>query len=153
MANAFTQLYVHYVFATRERCPLLKNQYQKQIFAYLVGKAKEHECFVKAIGGTDDHIHLLVTLDAKISISEFAKVLKGSSSHYINDMKISPKHFEWQVGYGAFSVSQSSVAKVVNYIRNQVEHHHKVSFQDEFIALLQKYQVKYEQKYVFETVE
>jgi REP element-mobilizing transposase RayT len=118
-----------------------------------VGKAKENECYVKAIGGTNDHIHMLITIDPTKSISEVAKVLKGSSSHYINEMKVTPKHFEWQTGYGAFSVSQSSVSKVIDYIQNQPEHHNKVSFTDEFLALLKKYQVAHDEKYVFEAAK
>lgn len=152
MSNTYTQIYVHYVFATKERCPLLQNKHQKQIYAYLVSKSKENECYVKAIGGTDDHIHMLISVSPKLSISELAKVLKGSTSHYINDLKLSPKHFEWQLGYGAFSVSQSSVGKVVDYIRTQPLHHSKVSFTDEFIELLKKYEVKFDKQYMFEQV-
>jgi putative transposase len=152
MANTFTQIYIHLVFATKERCPQLQNQHQKQIYAYLVAKAKENECYVKAIGGMNDHIHMLVTLNPKHSVSEIVKVLKGSSSHYINEMKVSPRHFEWQTGYGAFSVSQSSVSKVASYIRTQEEHHKQVTFNDEFIAMLKKYEVKFDSKYLFEQV-
>jgi putative transposase len=152
MANTFTQIYIHLVFATKERCPMLIDQNQKQIYAYLVAKAKENECYVKAIGGMNDHIHMLITLNPKHSVSEIVKVLKGSSSHYINEMKVSPRHFEWQTGYGAFSVSQSSVSKVASYIRTQEEHHKKVSFTDEFLALLKKYEIKFDSKYLFEQV-
>jgi putative transposase len=94
MANTFTQIYIHLVFATKERCPQLKNQHQKQIYAYLVSKAKENECYVKAIGGVNDHVHLLIIINPKHSVSDLAKLLKGSSSHYINEMKLSPRHFE-----------------------------------------------------------
>jgi len=153
MANTYTQLYVHLVFATKERSPILINQNQKQIYAYLVSKSKENECFIKTIGGTDDHIHVLMSIDPKHSVSDIAKVLKGSSSHYINEMKLSPKHFEWQSGYGAFSVSQSSVSKVINYIKTQAEHHNKVSFIDEFKLLLEKYQIDYDKKFMFEPVQ
>jgi len=153
MANAYAQIYIHLVFATKERCPNLTNQHQKQIYAYMVSKAKENECYVNAIGGTNDHIHLLITLNQKHSISEIAKLLKGSTSHYINELKISPKHFEWQTGYGAFSVSQSSVSKVINYIQTQAEHHNKVTFADEFQALLKKYEIIYDEKFVFEPVK
>lgn len=152
MANTYTQIYIHFVFATKERCPQLQNQKQQHIYAYIVSKAKENECYVKAIGGTSDHLHVLVALDPKHSISEIAKVLKGSSSHYINEKKLSPKHFEWQTGYGAFSVAQSNLDIVVKYIRNQVEHHKNVTFGVEFLSLLKKYKIQYDDKFVFDPV-
>ncbi len=153
MANTYTKIYIHYIFAVKERCPLLRNKHQKQIYSYIAAKCKENDYFLSAIGGTDNHLHLLITIQPTQSVSEVARILKGSASHYINKMKISPKHFEWQVGYGAFSVSQSSMSKVCAYIRNQEIHHQKLSFREEFQTLLDKYQVKYESKYLFDEVK
>ena len=152
MANTYSQIHVHLVFAAKARYPQLTNQHQKQIHAYLAGKAKENECYINAIGGTDDHIHILININPKYSISDIAKILKGSSSHYINEKKISYTHFEWQTGYGAFSVSQSNLSKVIDYIRSQAEHHRKLSFMDEYVSLLDKYKISYEKPYLFEPV-
>lgn len=149
MANTYYQIHVHLVFAAKERYPLLTGQHQKNIHAYLAGKAKEHNCYINAIGGTEDHLHILININPKISISEITKTLKGSSSHYINERKMSPAHFEWQTGYGAFSVSQSNVGKVTEYVRNQPEHHRKCSFSEEYISLLGKHNIDYDRQFIF----
>jgi len=102
-----------------------------------------------AIGGTTDHIHVLLSLPGMMSFSKAVQLIKGGSSKWINDTFPGPKKFTWQEGYGAFSVSVSQVPKTITYINNQKEHHRKKTFQEEFLELLMKHGIEYDQRYVF----
>jgi len=102
-----------------------------------------------AIGGTTDHIHVLLSLPGMTSFSKAVQLIKGGSSKWINDTFPTPKKFAWQEGYGAFSVSASQVPKTITYINNQKEHHRKKTFQEEFLELLTKHGIEYDQRYVF----
>jgi len=148
MANSFTQIYIHYVFIAKSRMEYFKPEYKKKIYPYIVGIAKEHHCYIHSINGGIDHIHILLSLAADKSIAQIAQLLKGNCSKHINDEKLYPFRFEWQAGYGAFSVSQSNLDRVKQYIDNQETHHQKVKLREEYLSLLNKYLIKYDEKYL-----
>ena len=150
MANTYTQIYVHYVFATQKRLRLIHDNAQNELYNYSAGLTKELKCFLQCIGGMEDHIHLLVGLHPTLSVSDFAQRFKANTSRFINEKGWVIGKFNWQNGFGAFSVSQSGLEQVRDYIAKQKEHHCKMRFKDEFEALLGKYMVKYDEKFTFE---
>ena len=148
MANSFTQLYIHYVFIPEGRLGYFTADQKAKIYPYLIGIAKEHKCYVHAINGGIDHVHILLSFPADKSVSEMAKLLKGNSSRFINQEKIYPCRFEWQPGYGAFTVSHSQLKTVKSYIEKQEEHHQKVKLKDEYLSLLVKHEIRFDEKYL-----
>jgi REP element-mobilizing transposase RayT len=119
---------------------------KERLWSYTAGICKRQKVFVHAIGGMEDHIHLLLQFPATIAISEAIKTIKANSSGWMSE---ETGKFAWQEGYGAFSVSKSNIAVVARYIRNQEKHHRRMTFEDEFIALLEKHGIEYDPKYVF----
>jgi hypothetical protein len=127
MRANFTQLYLHYVWATWDRLPLIIPEIQQLVYAAIIKECEELKCTVIAIGGIEDHVHLLTGFPTTVSVSEVIKQAKGSSSHFINH-EIKPKEFfKWQGSYGAFTVSYDAIDNVANYIRNQQIHHQEKS--------------------------
>lgn len=149
MANTYTQIYIHYVIATQHRMRFLTAEIQQELYAYSAGLIKEFHCFLHGIGGTNDHLHLLVGLHPTLAVSEFAQKFKANTSRFINEKGWALGKFQWQEGFGAFSVSQSGLRKVREYIRNQTEHHRRQSFTSEFEELLTKYSITYDKRYLF----
>lgn len=149
MANTYTQVYIHYVIATKHRMRFLTADIQQEIHAYAAGLIKTLNCFLQGIGGMDDHLHLLVGLHPTLAVSEFAQKFKANTSRFINEKGWYEGKFEWQEGYGAFSVSQSGLERVRKYIRNQAEHHRRQSFSSEYEQLLTKYGIHYKKPYLF----
>lgn len=149
MANSYTQLYVHCVFATHARFPAFSETRQKELYAYMAGIIRELGCFVHCIGGAEDHVHILLGLPPSILISEVVQKIKNNSSRFINQQNWLPGKFNWQQGYAAFSVSASARERVRAYINNQKEHHKRYSFKDEYISLLERHGIKYDERYVF----
>jgi putative transposase len=148
MANSFTQLHIHYVFIAAGRADIFSPEMKKRIYPYLIGIAKENNCFVHAINGGTDHIHILLKLHPDKSVANIAQLLKGNVSRFINNEKLYPFRFEWQAGYGAFSVSLSNLNAVKQYIDNQEAHHNTTTLKDEFTTLLQKHDISFEDKYL-----
>ncbi|MDD2228545.1 MAG: IS200/IS605 family transposase [Candidatus Cloacimonetes bacterium] len=149
MPNTYTQIYIHYVFATEIRLRHLSEERQKELYAYSAGIIKELNCFLQCIGGMEDHIHILVGLHPTLSVSEFAQKIKANTSRFINEKGWAYGKFKWQNGFGAFSVSQSGLEATRNYIKNQKEHHQGQSFASEYETLLTKYSIEYDKQYVF----
>jgi putative transposase len=143
MGHSYTSNFIHCVFSTRDRRPMIGRERQRGLYAYLAGIAKSEGFAVIEAGGTDDHIHLLFLLPASRPLAQAVQKLKGGSSRWMGPA------FAWQEGYGAFSVSPSQVAVVQKYIRGQEQHHRKRSFQEEFIALLRHCGVAFDTRYVF----
>ncbi|HYW19006.1 MAG TPA: IS200/IS605 family transposase [Nodularia sp. (in: cyanobacteria)] len=127
MRANFTQLYVHYVWATWDRLPLIKPDIQKLVYAAIIRECEQLKCTVIAIGGVEDHVHLLTSFPPTVSVSEVIKQIKGSSSHFITHEVKSDNFFKWQGSYGAFTVSHDAIDNVANYIRNQARHHSEKS--------------------------
>lgn len=148
--GTFTQIYIQLVFSPKHRDRLLLEHLRPRIFEYLSGITTNlgHKSIL--INGVSDHVHLFLGLNPKVSISETVKELKRSSSIFINNERFYPGKFEWQEGYGGFSYSKSQVGSVYHYIENQEKHHQKKTFKEEYLAFLNKYEVEFEEQYLFE---
>ena len=149
MAHTFTHLLTHIVFSTKDRSPLITPDLRVRLFPYLGGIIRELDGHAYIINGPVDHLHVLATLSPKIAVSDFMCKLKAGSSKWVHE-ELKNERFAWQAGYGAFSVSKSSTDEVYQYIANQEEHHRKLTFQDEFIALLKRHEIDYDPKYIWE---
>ena len=151
MPSTHQQLLYHIVFSTKNRKPYLADEDNRaETFAYMAGIATNLEGFALEIGGWVDHAHLLVRIPAKIAVSDFVGRLKANTSKHVNETSNLIRKFGWQEGFGAFSVSVSQKNNVARYLRNQVEHHTQETFQDEYIRLLDKHEVEYDPRYVWE---
>ena len=153
MANTYTQLYIHCVFAPKFREALLQPEWDERLRMYISGIVRLNEHKMIAINNMPDHVHLLVGLNPKQSISEMIKLIKCDSSEWINKEKLTKRKFHWQDGYGAFTNSKTQLDAVVNYIANQQEHHKKVSFISEYLNMLKKFEVEYDERYIFKLPE
>ncbi len=153
MADPYTKIYIHYVMATYARFPALFESKQEEFYNYIAGVIRDLGCFVHCIGGVEDHIHILIGLNPAKSIAEVAQKIKANSSRFINQQNWLPGKFSWQGGYAAFSVSASMKENVRKYIKNQKEHHKRNSFMDEYISLLEKHGIEYNQKHIFHQPE
>ncbi|MDO5665201.1 MAG: IS200/IS605 family transposase [Bacteroidia bacterium] len=150
MSQSLSQVYVHITFSTKNRAPFIDDEIKPRLFEYLGGICNNLECQVLQVGGHDDHIHILCLLSKKITQIKLLEEIKKSSSKWIKTIDEKYQNFYWQNGYGIFSVNPSETNIVINYIRNQKEHHQKSSFQDEFRAFLKKYSVEYDERYVWD---
>jgi putative transposase len=150
MPSTFTNLLYHIVFSTKQREPLITENLREELYKYIGGIIRGEEGILIEIGDIDDHIHLLVKIKPSISISEMLNKIKANSSKWFNENQKSSRRFAWQEGYAAFSVSESQAPNVRDYIRNQREHHQRISFQEEFIAILEKHGVSYDPRYIWD---
>jgi REP element-mobilizing transposase RayT len=141
MAHSFTNLIFHIVYGTKERRPLIDDEFQPRLYEYLGGTIRGLKGISLEIGGVEDHVHILVKLPPTISVSDFLEKLKANTSKWSKSVR---RGFGWQDGYAAFTVSESQVERVRLYIKNQRQHHAKVSFRDELIALLEAHRLKYD---------
>lgn len=149
MANTYSQIYVQVVFAVEARDALIHPDWKEELFKYIAGIVKKKGQKLIAIGGVADHIHILIGIVPNISISDLVRDIKAHSSKFINDHKYVRGQFRWQEGFGAFSYSRSHVDAAAKYVLNQEEHHLKRSFKDEYLSLLKRFEVGYEEKYLF----
>ena len=148
MPQSLAQVYVHLVFSTKSRQPFLNSlELRNKLHAYMSGICKNMQSPALDIGGTEDHVHILCRLGRETKIADLVRNLKSDSTKWIKDML---PMFGWQAGYGAFSISPSHAEALKQYINNQMEHHREESFQDEFRRLLQKYQIPYDEQYVWD---
>lgn len=150
MGQSLVKNYLHIVFSTKHRVPLIKSPHEAELHAYLGGICKKLECQPIKVGGYTDHIHILCMLSKKTALMKLLEEVKSHSSKWMKTKDITLKNFYWQDGYGAFSVNPSQVDKVISYIENQHEHHKKRTFQDEYRLFLKKYNVEYEERYVWD---
>lgn len=139
MAHSKTKIWIHAIFSTKNRQKLIGSDIRQKVFNELKKQLIDCGCFVDAVGGVEDHVHLLFLLNPQKSISEIMKQIKGSSSHTFNQQNLTNPKFAWQVGFGAFAVSESHVEKVRKYIQNQEEHHKKITFLDEYKQFMEHY--------------
>lgn len=150
MGQSLVNNYVHIIFSTKNREHLIQPPYEDELHSYLAGICKQSACTPIKIGGYTDHIHILCMLSQKIALMKLMEELKSHSSKWIKTKDERLKNFYWQSGYGAFSVNPTELDKVVAYIGNQHEHHKTKTFQDEYRAFLKKYNVQYDERYVWE---
>jgi REP element-mobilizing transposase RayT len=150
MAQSLSNVYVHITFSTKYRYPFIDNAIEKDLWAYLGSICKALECNPIRVGGYIDHVHICCLLSKKITQIQLLEEVKKNSSKWIKTKGNQYEKFYWQDGYGAFSVNPSELEKVVEYIDNQHEHHRKRTFQVEFLAFLKKYNVEYDERYLWD---
>ncbi len=146
MAHSFSRNHLHVIFSTRERRKTIPREWQPRLWAYLAGICNNHGMIALAVGGTQDHVHLLFHLPPSLALAKAVLLLKSNSSKWMGEQG---REFSWQEGYGAFSVSSSNLNAVMRYIQNQEAHHRKIGFEEEFRAILKRHGVEYEPKYLF----
>jgi putative transposase len=146
MSHTYAQNVIHIVFSTKDRRKAITKEFRPRMWAYAAGICKKQGIFVHAIGGMEDHIHLLIQVPPSLALAKAVNTFKSNSSRWANEEGYP---FAWQQGYAAFSVSASIVPAVVRYIGNQEAHHRKMSFDTEFLALLKKHGVEFDPKFVF----
>lgn len=149
MAQTLTSLLVHVIFSTKNRADLIPPEIEPKLHAYLGGIAKGKGCVALGIGGTANHVHLLVSMSKNLALSDLMEDLKKDSSKWIKTQAAGLGDFYWQEGYGAFSIGQSGVGDLKDYIAGQHERHRSVSFREEFVAFLRKYDVRFDERYVW----
>lgn len=147
MSHTYVQNIIHVIFSTKKRRKTIPGTMKKHLWSYIAGICKNEKVFVHAIGGMEDHIHLLLQVPPTLALAAVVASIKSNSSRWMGEQG---HDFSWQKGYGGFSVSASNRATVVKYIQNQESHHKKMNFEEEFIALLEKHGVEYDPKYVFD---
>lgn len=150
MPSTFSQIYIQVVFAVKGRENLIANNYKTELHKYIAGiiKGKGQKSII--VNGMPDHIHAFIGLRPAMAISDLVRDIKNNSSNFINDHKFGKGKFAWQEGYGAFSYSHSHIGKVYDYILNQETHHKKKTFKEEYVGFLKKFEVEYDEKYLFE---
>ena len=149
MANTYTSLHYHIIYSTKNRERWIGNDVEQRVWEYLGGIARQNHMKAHQIGGVEDHVHLVVGLPATLAVSKAVQLLKGGSSKWIHDTFPNMAGFEWQDGYGAFTVSKSQLAEVIRYVVNQGEHHRVRTFQAEYREFLEKQEIEYDERYVW----
>ncbi len=147
---SYISSYFHCVFSTKERRRLITPELRDRLWPFLGGIARQNKMKAIKIGSAEDHVHLLLSLPATMPVSKALQLLKGGSSKWIHETFPEQRLFAWQEKYGAFSVSASQLDKIIRYIKNQAEHHRTMTFQEEFLMLLKKHHVAYEEKYLWQ---
>jgi len=144
--HSFTSILIHCVWSTKKRESFLGSEVRNRLWPYLGGIARENRMKALAIGGVADHVHMLISLPRTLSVSKALQLLKSNSSKWIHETFPKLHSFEWQEGYGAFSIGITAVDATVGYIRDQAEHHRKRSFRDEFVAMLRRHGLDYDER-------
>ena len=153
MANTFSQIYLQFVFAVKDRQNLISKNNKEELHKYITALVQSRKAKMLAINCMPDHIHIFVGLKPNILISDFVKEIKVESNEFINSKDWVKGRFSWQEGYGVFSYSHSHIDAVVKYVLNQETHHRKKSFKEEYIELLTKFEVPFEEQYLFSFIE
>jgi len=149
MPHSYSSLLVHAIFSTKGRAPSIDPKIRPDLWAYMGGIVREMRGVARVINGTDDHVHMLVSLPADLAVSECLRVVKTNSSRWIHEKFAHHLSFAWQTGYGAFSVSTSNEKQVIKYIQDQERHHRRMTFEEEFIALLRKHGVAFDERFLW----
>lgn len=153
MANTFSQLYIQIVFAVKSRESLIHKNNREELQKYIFGIIENRNAKLLAIYCMPDHTHILVGIKPSILLSDLVRDIKAGSSKFINDKQWIKGKFNWQEGFGAFTYSHSQIGQVINYINNQESHHQKKTFKKEYLDFLQKFEIDYNDKYLFEWIE
>lgn len=150
MPNTYTQLYAHVVFAVKGRSNLISIKWENQLYQYITGIINHKNQKLMIVNGMPDHIHLLIGFKPDCNLSDLIRDIKSNSSKWVNENKMLSGRFEWQRGFGAFTLAQSQIHSVINYIRNQKDHHRVQSFRNEYIEILKQYEIDYKPEFLFE---
>jgi len=153
MPGTFSQIYIQIVFAVQNRNALINLLWEERLYQYITGIVQKKDQKMIAINGMPDHIHLFIGMKPSCCLSDLVREVKKSSNNFINDNQLSKYKFDWQEGYGAFSYGQSQIDVVAKYILNQKKHHRKQSFKEEYIQFLEKFNIEYQDKYLFDWLE
>lgn len=153
MANTYTQIHLQVIFAVKKRAGLIQKDWKDELYKYITGiiQAKDHKLL--AINGMPDHLHIFFGMRPIQSLSDLIQDVKQDSSKWINQKGFIKDRFEWQQGFGAFSYSKSQAARVIAYVQNQEVHHRKITFLDEYKTFLQKFEIDYDERYIFEALQ
>ena len=153
MAGTFSQIYIQIVFAVNGRSNLLQEPWREEVFKYMAGivKGKNQKSII--VNGVSNHVHLFVGLKPSMCISDLVRDIKNNSTNFINDRKLIQGKFSWQEGFGSFSYSHSQIEQVYQYILNQEEHHRKRTFREEYLDFLKKFDVEYDERYLFNWID
>lgn len=152
MAGTFSQIYIQIVFAVAERDNLLSKTWRGEVFKYISGIIKEKKQKPIIVNGFSDHVHAFIGLRPSMNISDLVRDIKNNSSNFINDRKLVAGKFYWQEGYGAFSYGRSQIDNVYQYILNQEHHHKQKSFREEYMEFLKKFEIPFDEKYLFDWI-
>lgn len=153
MANTYTQIHIQAVFAVKHRKCLIQKEWKDKLYGYITGIIQNYDHKVLAINGMPDHIHIFFGMRPTQSIAELMRIVKCDSTNWINDNLLTKQTFSWQGGYGAFAYNKSLVNIVIDYIKNQEEHHARKTFIKEYIEFLEKFEVDYDPDYIFKPVD
>ena len=152
-AGMYSQIYIQIVFAVKGRESLIAHEWEERLYEYITGIVRNKEQKMLAINGIPSHMHILIGMKPSCRLSDLVREIKKSSNEFINEKKLSQYKFNWQEGYGAFSYSHSQLDKVIAYIMNQKEHHKVKSFKEEYIGFLKKFDVKYNEQFLFDWLD
>jgi REP element-mobilizing transposase RayT len=152
MANTYTQIYIHIVFAVQDRQSIIRKECKEELHKYITGIIRNKDQKLIAINSMSDHIHILIGMKPNIALSDLVRDIKANSSKFINEKNWVRGRFNWQEGFGAFSYSHSQLNGIANYIQNQEKHHSKKSFKEEYLEILKKFNVEYDMEYVFDWI-
>jgi putative transposase len=150
MANTYSQIYIQTVFAVSGRANLIQSEWRDEFYKYITGIVRNKNQKLISIGGVEDHIHILLGLKPDIALSDLVRDIKSNSTQFVNEKRLARGHFMWQEGFGAFSYSHSQLDNVIRYIQNQEKHHKRSSFKDEYLKYLKRYEIDFDEKYIFE---
>jgi len=150
MANTYTQITIHIVFAVKYRERIIKKKHRAELYKYISGIITNKKHKLLAINGVADHIHILLGLNPAVALSDIVRDIKNNSSKFINEKRWMPGHFQWQEGYGGFSYSRSQRPDVIKYIENQEKHHKENSFRKEYLSILDQFEIDFDEQYIFE---
>lgn len=153
MANTYTPIYIHVVFAVQGRQNLLKKENKEELHKYITGIIRNKKQKLITINSMPDHVHSFIGMKPSIALSDLVRDIKNNSSTFINSKKWVRGKFNWQEGFGAFSYGHSQIDTVVKYILNQEKHHKKKSFKEEYLEILKKFSIEYDERYVFDWIE
>ena len=150
--GTFSQIYIQVVFAVRGRQSLIQASWEEELFKYITGIVQKKGQKMLAINGVPNHIHFLIGMRPTCCLSDLVREVKKSSNSFIKEKKFTAYQFSWQEGFGAFSYSHSALSNVINYIKNQKEHHRKENFKEEYKKFLDEFEVSYDEKYLFDWI-
>jgi putative transposase len=153
MSNSYTQIYIQIVIVVKGRYCLIPNKKKENLYKYITGIIQNKKHKLIAINGIPNHIHILIGLNPAEALSALVKEIKRCSTNFINEQKWLKGKFSWQNGYGGFSYSRSHLDRIINYIKNQEKHHKRKTFREEYIEMLKKFEVEYDEKFIFEDIE
>jgi len=150
MPGTYSQIYIHVIFAVKGRTSLIQPEWEERLFQYITGIVQNKEQKMLAINGISNHIHFLIGMKPSCCLADIVREIKKFSNEFIKENRFSKFKFNWQEGYGAFSYSHSQIGSVITYIQNQKNHHKKSSFRNEYINFLDKFNIQFEERFLFE---